>query len=81
MGAYKALVRKLNEDLVLYRQQLRNLELSNVQLTSKMGNFEDKKLALLKLAELNEMDKSKLNKSFRIYFLFRLEELEKKFFF
>jgi hypothetical protein len=55
----------MNEDLTLYKQQLRNLELSNVQLTTKMSNFENKKSALIKLAEINEMDKTKLNQSFR----------------
>lgn len=64
INAYKALVKKMNEDIVLYRQQLRNLELSNSQLSSKMNNFEDKKQALLKLAEINETDKAKLNQSF-----------------
>ncbi|RMZ98244.1 coiled-coil domain-containing 33-like [Brachionus plicatilis] len=64
INAYKALVKKMNEDIVLYRQQLRNLELSNNQLSSKMNNFEDKKQALLKLAEINETDKTKLNQSF-----------------
>ena len=55
----------MKEDLTLYKQQLRNLELSNVQLTTKMSNFENKKSALIKLAEINEMDKTKLNQSFR----------------
>lgn len=64
LNAYKALVKKMNEDIILYRQQLRNLELSNNQLSSKMNNFEDKKQALLKLAEINETDKVKLNQSF-----------------
>jgi hypothetical protein len=62
--AYKSLVRKMNDDLNLYRQQLRNLELANIQLTTKMTNFEDKKSALVKLAEINEMDKTKLNQTF-----------------
>lgn len=66
LNAYKALVKKMNEDIILYRQQLRNLELSNNQLSSKMNNFEDKKQALLKLAEINETDKVKLNQSFSI---------------
>jgi hypothetical protein len=54
----------MNDDLNLYRQQLRNLELANIQLTTKMTNFEDKKSALIKLAEINEMDKTKLNQTF-----------------
>ncbi|CAF0799674.1 unnamed protein product [Brachionus calyciflorus] len=64
LNAYKSLVKKMNEDLVLYRQQIRNLELSNVQLTTRMNNFEDKKTVLIKLAEINETDKTKLNQSF-----------------
>ena len=55
----------MNEDLTLYKEQVRNLELANVQLSSKMSNFQDKKAALIKLAEINELDKNNLNKSFR----------------
>lgn len=59
----------MNEDLTLYKEQVRNLELANVQLTSKMSNFQDKKAALIKLAEINELDKTNLNKSFRKKFV------------
>jgi hypothetical protein len=46
------------------KQQMVNLELSNTQLRSKLGNFEEKKLVLLKLAQMNETDKGKLNEYF-----------------
>ena len=51
-------------DLNLAKNQLRNLELSNVQLSTKMANFENKKYQLLKLAEISELDKTNLNKTF-----------------
>jgi hypothetical protein len=54
----------MNEDLNLAKNQLRNLELSNVQLSTKMANFENKKYQLLKLAEISELDKTNLNKTF-----------------
>ena len=54
----------MNEDLNLAKNQLRNLELSNVQLSTKMSNFENKKYQLLKLAEISELDKTNLNKTF-----------------
>ena len=64
LQAYRALARKMNEDLNLAKNQLRNMELSNVQLTTKMSNFENKKYQLLKLAEISELDKNNLNKTF-----------------
>ena len=64
LQAYRALARKMNEDLNLAKNQLRNLELSNVQLSTKMANFENKKYQLLKLAEISELDKTNLNKTF-----------------
>ena len=64
LSAYRALARKMNEDLNLYKAQMRNLELANVQLSTKMSNFENKKQVLLKLAEITDSDKSNLNKSF-----------------
>ncbi len=64
MASYRALIRKLVEDLDLYKAQIRNLELINVQMSTKMSNFQDKKRALIKLAEIDQYDKSNLNKTF-----------------
>ena len=64
MASYRALIRKLVNDLELYKTQIRNLELINVQYQTKLTNFQDKKQALIKLAELDQHDKSNLNKSF-----------------
>jgi septal ring factor EnvC (AmiA/AmiB activator) len=61
---FRNLIRKMTEDADLYRHQIKNLEHANAQLSAKMGNFEEKKLALLKLAELNEVDKANLSKAF-----------------
>ena len=63
--AYRTIIRKMVQDLDLYKQKVKSLELSNVKLTAQMTHFEDKKAALLKLAVINETDKSSLNKTFR----------------
>jgi hypothetical protein len=53
------------EELTILKSHIRNIETSNVNLRSKLGNFEEKKYNLMKLATLNEKDKSKLNEIFR----------------
>ena len=58
---YRGLIKKLNEDIGIFKTQLRN---SETQLTAKLTNFAEKKKALLKLAEINEGDRANLNKSF-----------------
>ncbi len=64
-NSYRFLVRKMKEDAELNKKQIENLQQANSQLSLKMDNFADKKLQLLKLAEINEMDKANLNKAFR----------------
>ena len=54
----------MSDDADFFKNQIRNLEQANAELSAKMGNFEEKKLALLKLAELNEFDKVSLSNAF-----------------
>jgi hypothetical protein len=48
----------------LYKHQLRNLERSNKTMSDKLTDLEDKNKEMLKLAEINEMDKAKLAKEY-----------------
>ena len=68
--AYRSLSRKLNDDVEMYKNQLRNLELANKEIIENFSQNE--KLAFLKSAlnqlkflEFNEIDETKINKKFR----------------
>ena len=64
----------MNEDMEMYKNQIRNLEISNAQLRARMEGLNDKRLDLLKQAEIHAMDKAKLEKAYRKL----IEELKKK---
>ena len=55
------MVKEMDKEIIAYRNQIRNLK---VDLSSKMNGLNEKKAALLKLAEINEVDRTNLNKAF-----------------
>lgn len=65
--ALSSIVQQINEEFSNIKATIRNLELSNAHLRSKIENFEEKKNSLMKIAQLNEMDRSKLNELFGKY--------------
>ena len=55
----------MDADSSLFKNQIRNLEIANAQLTARLDNSNEKRLDLLKQAELDKMDRAKLQKAFR----------------
>ncbi len=51
----------MDAEILAYRHQIKNLK---NELASKFIRFDEKKAALLKLAEINEVDRANLNKAF-----------------
>jgi hypothetical protein len=47
-----------------YKETIRNLEIANAQLTARLDNSNEKRLDLIKQAELDKMDRAKLQKAF-----------------
>lgn len=62
---YRSIVKQMDDELVAYKNHVKGLK---SQLAVKMTNIDEKKAALLKLAEINELDRSNLNKAFRKFF-------------
>ncbi len=64
MGAFKNLARRMDSDMSHYKETIRNLEIANAQLTARLDNSNEKRLDLIKQAELDKMDRAKLQKAF-----------------
>lgn len=59
---YRSIVKQMDDESVAYKNHIKGLK---GQLAVKMTNIDAKKAALLKLAEINELDRANLNKAFR----------------
>lgn len=58
---YRSMVKEMDNEITAYRTQIRSLR---SEVASKMTGINEKKAALMKLAEINEVDRSNLNKAF-----------------
>jgi hypothetical protein len=64
LEAYKNLIRQLTDENDLNKAKVRNLELSNTELSTRVKSFEERSRSLLKMTEINEIDRTKLNETF-----------------
>ena len=55
----------MDADSSMQKTQIHNLELANAHLGARLDNSNEKRLDLVKQAELDKMDKAKLHKDFR----------------
>ena len=58
---YRSMVKEMDSEITAYRMQIKNLR---AEVATRMVGINEKKAALLKLAEINEVDRSNLNKAF-----------------
>jgi len=55
------MVKEMDAEILAYRHQIKNLK---NELSTKLIRIDEKKAALLKLAEINEVDRTNLNRAF-----------------
>jgi hypothetical protein len=58
---YRSMVKEMDAEILAYRHQIKNLK---NELSTKLIRIDEKKAALLKLAEINEVDRTNLNRAF-----------------